>query len=121
MNERNDSIASPISSLCTMSSARCELSTRSCTSRSMRFAPFEAFLTGVPERRMPGVVAEPDRLDEILVQSQRASDDPGDRGCFECVRHPRAVVIAGGVDEDLGLALQPAKWLRVDDPIAVTL
>jgi hypothetical protein len=30
-------------------------------------------------------------------------------------------MVAGRVDEDLRLALQPAKWLRVEDAIAVTL
>ena len=39
----------------------------------------------------------------------RASDDAGDPGRLERVGHPRAVVVAGGVDEDLGLPLQATK------------
>jgi hypothetical protein len=46
----------------------------------------ERLLAGVPERRMPEVVAEPDRLDEILVQLQRAGDAAGDARRLERVR-----------------------------------
>ena len=81
----------------------------------------ERLLAGVAERRVAGVVAEPDRLDEILVQPQRAGDDARDPGRLERVGHARAVVVAGRVDEDLRLALQPAERLRVDDPVAVAL
>ena len=81
----------------------------------------ERLLAGVPERRVPRVVAEPDRLDEILVQPQRARDDPRDPGRLERVGHPRAVVVAGGVDEDLRLALQAPERLRMHDPVAVAL
>src|SRR5207244_8601741 len=37
------------------------------------------------------------------------------------VGHAGAVVVAGGIDEDLRLALQAAKRLRVENPVAVTL
>ena len=53
------------------------------------------------ERRVAHVVAEADRLDEVLVQPKRAGDDARDRGRLERVRHPRAVVVALRVDEDL--------------------
>ena len=81
----------------------------------------ERLLAGVPERRVAGVVAEADRLDEILVEPERAGDDAGDPGRLERVGHPRAVVVAGGVDEDLRLALQAPERLGVDDPVAVAL
>ena len=84
-------------------------------------ARVERLLAGVPERRVAHVVAEPDRLGQILVQPQRAGDDAGDPGRLERVRHARAVVVAGRVDEDLRLALQPPERLRVDDPVAVAL
>ena len=81
----------------------------------------ERVLARVPEGRVPGVVPEADRLDEILVQRQGARDDARDRGRLERVGHARAVVVAGGVDEDLRLPLQPAEGLRVHDPVAVAL
>ena len=81
----------------------------------------ERVLARVAERRVPHVVAEPDRLDEVLVQPQRPGDDPRDRGRLERVRHPRPVVVALRVDEDLRLPLQPPERLRVDDPVAVAL
>ena len=75
----------------------------------------------VPERRMAEVVPEPDRLGEILVQLQRAGDYARDAARFERVRHARAVMVAGRVDEDLRLPLQAAERLRVEDAVAVAL
>src|SRR5438128_11316522 len=73
------------------------------------------------ERGMTHVVAEPDRLDEILVQAQPAGDDARDSRCLERVRHPRSEVIALRVDENLCLALEAAKRLRMDDPVTIAL
>ena len=81
----------------------------------------QGLLAGVSERRVAGVVTEPDCLDEILVQPQSARDDARDRGRLERVRHARPVVVALGVDEDLRLALETAERLRVHEPVAVTL
>ena len=81
----------------------------------------ECLLSGMAERRMPHVVAEPDRLDEVFVESQCTRDDARDRGRLERVRHPRAVVVAGRIDEDLRLALQAPKGLRMQDPVAIAL
>ncbi len=81
----------------------------------------ERVLARVPERRMSGVVAEADRLDEVFVEPQRARDDARDRRGLERVRDARAVVVARRVDEDLRLALEAAERLRVDDPVAVAL
>ena len=83
--------------------------------------PVERVLACVPERRVAHVVAEPDRLGQILVQPQRAGDDAGDGGRLERVRHPCADVVAGRVDEDLGLPFQAPKRLRVRDAVAVAL
>ena len=52
---------------------------------------------------------------------ERARDDARDAGRLERVRHPRAVVVARRVDEDLRLALQAPERLRVEDPVAVAL
>ena len=81
----------------------------------------ERLLARVPERRVAGVVAEADRLDEVLVEPERPRDDAGDRGRLERVGHPGAVVVALGVDEDLRLPLQPPERLRVDEAVAVAL
>ena len=81
----------------------------------------ERVLARVPERRVPHVVTEADRLGQILVQAQRSCDDARDRGRLERVGHPRAVVISLRVDEDLRLALEASERLRVDDAVAVAL
>ncbi len=81
----------------------------------------QRLLPGVPERRVAEVVAEPDRLDEVLVQPQRARDAAGDAGRLERVGQARAVVVALGGDEDLGLVHQPAEGLGVNDAVAVAL
>ena len=81
----------------------------------------ERLLSGVSERRVPEVVTEADRLDEILVQPQRAGDPARDAGRLQRVGQARPEVVAGRIDEDLGLVHQPPERLRVDDPIAVAL
>ena len=81
----------------------------------------ERVLAGVTEGRVAEIVAEPDRLGQILVQAQRPRDDARDRRRLERVRHPGSVVVALRVDEDLRLALQPPERLRVDDAVAVAL
>ena len=58
-------------------------------------AAVEHLLADVPERRVAEVVAEPDRLDEVLVQRERARDRARDLRDLERVRQPRAVVVAG--------------------------
>jgi hypothetical protein len=63
----------------------------------------EAVLPGVAERRMAEVVPQPDRLDEVLVESERARDGPLDARGLECVRQAGAEVVVRGVDPDLGL------------------
>ena len=81
----------------------------------------ERLLAGVAERRVAEVVAEPDRLDEILVQLQRPADAARDPGGLERVRQPRPEMVALGIDEHLRLEAQAAERLRVDDPVAVAL
>ena len=81
----------------------------------------ERLLAGVAERRVAGVVPEADRLDQVLVQPEGACHPARDRGRLERVGHPRSVVVAGRVDEDLRLPLQAPERLRVEDAIAVAL
>src|SRR5262249_22248444 len=75
----------------------------------------------VTERRMAEVMAEADRLDEVLVERQRPGDGARDLRDLERVGEPRAVVIAARRDEDLRLVAQAAKRLGVHDPVAVAL
>ncbi len=84
-------------------------------------AAIELILARMPERRVTHVVAEANRLRQVLVQTQRASHDACDAARLERVGHPRAVVVAGGVDEHLSLALEPPERLRVEDAVAVAL
>ena len=84
-------------------------------------AAVEHLLADVPERRVAEVVAEADRLGEVLVQAQRPCDGARDAGHLERVRQARAVVVAPRRDEDLRLVRQPAEGLAVDDPVAVAL
>jgi hypothetical protein len=81
----------------------------------------ERLLAGMPERRVAEVVAEADRLDEILVQPERPRHPACNRSPLERVREPRPEVVALRVDEDLRLQPQPAERLRVDDAVPVAL
>ena len=84
-------------------------------------AAVQGVLADVAEGWVAEVVAEPDRLDEILVEAQRAGHGPRDLGDLERVGQPRAVVIAAGRDEHLGLGLEPPEGLAVHDPVAIAL
>ena len=84
-------------------------------------ARVEHLLADVAERRVAEVVAERDRLGEVLVQRERARDRARDACRLERVREPRAVVVALRRDEHLRLVLEPAERLRVHDPVAVAL
>ncbi len=81
----------------------------------------ERRFAGVTERRVAEVVAERDRLGEVLIEPQRAGDGASDLRDFEGVGEARAIVVLLGVDEDLGLVLETAERLGVDDPVAVAL
>ena len=81
----------------------------------------ERLLAGVAEGRVAEVVAEPDRLGQVLVEAERAGDRAGDPARLQRVGEPGPVVIALGRDEDLRLVLEPAERLRVDDAVAVAL
>src|ERR1700754_3558117 len=81
-------------------------------------ARVERVLSRVPERRVPQVVRERDRLDEIFVEPQVARDRSRDLRDLERVRQPRAEEIAFVIDEDLRLVLEAPERRRVNDAIA---
>src|SRR5215210_2692125 len=78
-------------------------------------------LTGMPERRVTEIVAETDRLNEVLVEEERPANSTSYLGDLEGVGEAGSIVVAGGSDEDLGLVHQSAKTLRVEDAVAVAL
>src|SRR5688500_1557662 len=65
----------------------------------------------MPERRVPEVVTKSDGLGELLVQLQHLGDSSRDLRNLERVCQTRAVMIARGGEEHLGLVLEPAKRL----------
>src|SRR5688500_19458350 len=81
----------------------------------------EDALAGMAEGRVAKIVAERDCFSELFVELQHLRDGPGYLGDLESVRKPGPVVVAGWRKKHLGLVLQPAKRLGVDDPVAVAL
>src|SRR5829696_2824829 len=73
------------------------------------------------ERRVPQIVAKPDRLDQVLVEEERPADGAGDLGYLEGMGETGPVVVRGGSDKDLGLVHQPTKALAVENPVSVPL
>ena len=58
-------------------------------------AAVQRLLADVPERRVAEVVAEPDRLDQVLVERQRPRHRARHLGDLERVGQPGPVVVAG--------------------------
>ena len=70
---------------------------------------------------MPKVVRERDGLGKILVERKRARDGSRNRCDFDRVREACAIVVAGAVEEDLGLAIESAKGGGVNDSRTIAL
>ncbi len=68
---------------------------------------------------MAEIVRERDGLHQILVQPEAAGDGASDLRDFQGVGEAGAVVVAFGVDENLGFVLQAAERFRVQDTVAV--
>ncbi len=83
--------------------------------------PVERLLAEMAEGRMAEIVRQRDRLGEVLVQAERAGQRPRDAGDLDGMGHPRPVMVARAVEEDLRLVLEPAEGAAVDDPVAVAL
>ena len=81
----------------------------------------EHALAGMAERRVAEVVAQRDRLGQLLVQPQHLGDRARDLRHLERVRQARPVVVAGRREEHLRLVLQPPERLAVNDAIAIVL
>ena len=78
-------------------------------------------LAGMTERGVAEIVAERDRLRQLLVQTQHFRDASRDLRHLERVGEARAVMIARRREEHLRLVLQAAERLAVDDAIAIAL
>ena len=81
----------------------------------------ECILTRMAERWVPRVVPQPDRFDEVFVEAERPCHSARDAGRLERVSHARAVMVTGGIDENLRLPFETAERLRVEDPVSVAL
>ena len=73
----------------------------------------QGLLARVPERGVPDVVAERDGLRQRLVQAQCRRQRACHLGDLHRVRQARHEVVALGVQEDLGLVLEPPERLGV--------
>ena len=78
-------------------------------------------LPRVSEGGVAQVVAPRRRLGQVLVQGQGAGDGPGDAAHLQGVGHAGAVVVPLGLEEHLGLVLQPPEGLGVDNPVHIPL
>ena len=78
-------------------------------------------LADVAEGRVPEVVAEGDRLGQVLVEPERARDGARHLPHLERVNEPRAVVVALGGEKDLRLVREAAEALAMEDAVAVAL
>ena len=88
---------------------------------ALRTDLIECALSCMAEGRMAEIVAERDRLGQILVQAERPCDRPRDLRHLERVRQAGAVVVALGRNENLRFVGQAAERLAVQDAVAVAL
>ena len=70
--------------------------------------PVEHGLAFVAERRVAQVMCKSNRLGQIFVQLQGAANVPRDGRNLHRMSQSRSQVIAGSIEEDLGLVFEPA-------------
>ena len=81
----------------------------------------QGILTGMAKGRVPKVMSQCHRLDQIIIQPQGARHRPRNLRHFDGMGHARAEVIALVIDKDLGLVLQLAKRRGMQDAVSVPL
>src|SRR6478672_4420043 len=79
------------------------------------------FFAGMPERRMPEVVGKGDGFGQVFIKAQSPRDGAANRRDFDRVGEPCAQMIAGTVEENLGLVLETTKRARVNNPSTIAL
>ena len=70
---------------------------------------------------MSQVVSERNGFGEVFVEVERARDGASNLADFEGVGESGNIVVAEWGDEDLGLVLEAAECLAVEDAVAVAL
>src|SRR3954470_15775984 len=73
------------------------------------------------ERRVPEIVSQGNRLRQVFIQGKRPRNRAADRGDFDGMGQPRPQMIAGAVQENLGLIFQSSERARMDDAGTITL
>ena len=84
-------------------------------------AGVERVLAGVAERRVAEVVAERDRLGEVLVEREGAGQRAGELRDLDGVGQPGAEMVALVMHEHLRLVGEAAEGGGMDDAVAVAL
>jgi hypothetical protein len=81
----------------------------------------QRLLPGMAEGRVTDIVAQRDGLGQRLVQPESRCQRARDLGDLQGMGKPSDEVIAVRMQEDLGLVLQAAEGLGVDDPVPIAL
>jgi hypothetical protein len=81
----------------------------------------QRILAGVTEGWVAEVVGQAQRLGEVLVEAERASDGPADLRDFEAVGEANAEMVTVGRNEHLRLVAESPEGDRVNDAVAVAL
>ena len=81
----------------------------------------ERILSGVPERRVGKVVGERNRLSQVFVEVQGASDRTCQLRDLHRMVSCGCETVALVVEEDLGLVHEPAKCAAAGDAVTVAL
>ena len=83
--------------------------------------PVEDHFAGVAEGGMAQVVGQGDGFSEVFVEAEDAGQGAGNLGDLDGVGQTGAVVVAFGVEKDLGLPFESTKGGTVEDAVAVAL
>ena len=73
------------------------------------------------KRRMPDIVSERNRLDQILIEAQCLCDRSGILRYLKCMGQSRPVMIALRRQKHLRFVLETPERLAVQDAVSVTL